>query len=133
MGWDASVRARLGYLVLPNLMAYGPGGIAWQHFETSVTCQFSLPDPACFETAGNPFATATDSTNRTGWTIGVGLEARISGNWLLRGEYRYSDFGTWSNSFFLNVPGSAGPTLINSRLRITTQIATVGIAYKFGP
>jgi len=35
MGWDASLRARLGYLVLPNLMAYGTGGIAWQHFETS--------------------------------------------------------------------------------------------------
>jgi outer membrane immunogenic protein len=112
-------------------MAYGTGGIVRQHFETSVTCQFSGPDPICLGTPGDPFATATNSTNRTGWTIGGGLEARIYGNWLLRAEYRYSDFGTWSNSFALNVPGSGTPTLMNSQLRITTQIATAGFAYKF--
>jgi len=32
---------------------------------------------------------------------------------------------------FLNVPGAFGPTLLNNQLKITTQIATAGIAYKF--
>jgi outer membrane immunogenic protein len=128
MGWDASGRVRLGYLVLPNLMAYGTGGIAWQHVETSATCQHSLSDPLCFVLPGNPFATATNSATRTGWTIGGGLEASVYGNWLVRGEYRFSDFGRWDNSF--NYP-SAIPTTVNSQLKITTQIATFGIAYKF--
>jgi outer membrane immunogenic protein len=116
--------------VLPNLLAYGTGGVAWQHVETSATCQHSGPDPLCIILPGNPFATVTNSTTRTGWTIGGGLEASIYGNWLLRGEYRYSDFGTWDNSFNLGLPGGV-PTFVNSQLKIKTQIATFGIAYKF--
>ena len=29
LDWMSSIRARLGYLVLPNLLAYGTGGAAW--------------------------------------------------------------------------------------------------------
>ena len=29
LNWVASVRARLGYLITPNLLAYGTGGAAW--------------------------------------------------------------------------------------------------------
>jgi outer membrane immunogenic protein len=94
MGWDASVRARLGYLVTPDILAYATGGIAWQRVEASATCQHSGPDPLCFALAGDPFATGTNSKILTGWTVGGGLEYRIYGNWLLRGEYRYSNFGT---------------------------------------
>jgi outer membrane immunogenic protein len=132
MGWDASARARLGYLVLPSLLVYGTGGIAWQNFQTSATCQHSGPDPICFSMLGNPFVTATNDATRAGWTIGGGLEARVWGNWLLRGEYRYSDFGTWSNQFNLTLPGGR-LDIESSQLKITTQTATLGIAYKFGP
>jgi outer membrane immunogenic protein len=130
MGWDASVRARLGYLVLPNLLVYGTGGVAWQQFETSATCQHSGPDPLCIFLPGNPFATATIKTTRNGWTAGGGIETNIYGNWPLRGEYRFSDFGTWNNSFNLGLPGGV-QTVVNSQFKATTQIATVGVAYKF--
>jgi outer membrane immunogenic protein len=133
MGWDASARARVGYLLSPGLLVYGTGGIAWQRIETSATCQFSNPDPICFGTAGNPFATVSNSTTRTGWTIGGGVETKISENWILRAEYRYSDFGTFSTQANLNVPGSGGATSVAYQLKLNTQIATVGIAYKFGP
>jgi outer membrane immunogenic protein len=132
MGWDASVRARLGFLVTPQLLLYGTGGVAWQQLETSGTCQHSLPDPYCFVEPGNPFVTVTNSTVRTGWTVGGGLEANIYGNWLLRGEYRYSDFGTWNNAFNFNVAGETpGFDTYRFHLKATTQIATVGLAYKF--
>jgi outer membrane immunogenic protein len=133
MGWDASARGRLGYLVSPSLLIYGTGGIAWQKIETSATCQHSIPDPLCrrIEPA-EPFITVTNRTTRTGWTIGGGVDARIVGNWILRGEYRYSDFGTWNNSFDLSLPGvGTYTTFIGTQLKIKTQIATLGIAYKF--
>jgi outer membrane immunogenic protein len=130
MGWDASARARLGYLVTPNLLAYGTGGIAWQRMQTSATCQFSLPDPICFAIAGTPFSTVTNSTTRTGWTLGGGLDARIGGNWLLRGEYRYSYFGTWNQTLNLTAPGAANAT-IGYQVKTATQIGTLGIAYQF--
>jgi outer membrane immunogenic protein len=53
MRWDASLRARVGYLVSPDLLAYVTGGIAWQDIETSATCQHSLTDPICAPASGS--------------------------------------------------------------------------------
>jgi len=129
MGWDASLRARLGFLVMPQVLLYGTGGVAWQELKASATCQHSAPDPLCLAVAGNPFSTATNSTVRTGWTVGGGVEAVVYGNWLMRGEYRFADFGTWNNTFDLSVPGASN--IVHSDLKAVTHTATVGLAYKF--
>jgi outer membrane immunogenic protein len=131
MGWDASARARLGYLLTPDLLLYGTGGAAWQRVESSATCQFSGPDPLCPGIAGTPFATASISATRTGWTIGSGIDARISEHWILRGEYRYAAFGTWNVQTALSAGGLT--TNLGYQLKINTQLATLGIAYKFAP
>jgi outer membrane immunogenic protein len=131
-GWDASARARLGFLVTPQVLLYGTGGVAWQFLQASGTCQHSGPDPFCAELPGNPFVTVTNSTVRTGWTAGAGIEANIYGNWLLRAEYRFADFGTWNNTFNFTLPSEApGTDTLQFRLKDTEQIATVGLAYKF--
>jgi outer membrane immunogenic protein len=65
--WDAGLRARLGYLIDPTWLLYVTGGEAFLQ---------------------------TNGTTRTGWTIGAGIEEMLPGKWLIRGEYRYADFGT---------------------------------------
>jgi len=132
MKWDSSARARLGFLASPNILIYGTGGVAWQSVQGSATCQNSFVDAVCPVLAGNPFSTVTNTTVRTGWTLGGGIDARISGNWMLRGEYRYSDFGTWNNSYVLGAGGPPSATTVATQLKINTQIATIGIVYKFG-
>ena len=73
----------------------------------------------------------TDGAWLPGWTVGGGVEWRLASiglsNWLLRGEYRYSDFGTWKPDFF------RGSNVIEvfPSVKVTSQIATAGIAYKF--
>ena len=130
LGWDASVRARLGVLISPTVMAYGTGGVAWQKVESSVTCQFSGPDPFCVGQAGTPFVTTTNSTIRTGWTVGGGVDAKLIENWILRADYRYSAFGAASiNSSLIS---ASNVSTVNYDLKINTHIATVGIAYQFG-
>ncbi|MDH2405069.1 outer membrane beta-barrel protein [Bradyrhizobium sp. SSUT18] len=129
--WDADVRGRLGYLVTPNVLLYGTGGIAFQKFSNSITCETSLTDPLCGPTAIPAAATATNSSIRTGWTAGVGVDAKIFANWMLRAEYRYSDFGTWSNSLLLVSPGVSVAT-VATNLKINTHIGMIGIAYRFG-
>ncbi len=131
MKWDASLRARLGFLVSPTVLLYGTGGVAWQNVATSATCQHSLADPFCFVVAGNPLFTATNSTTRTGWTIGGGIDVKVATNWYVRGEYRYANFGTWTDALSLSL-GAATPNIVNYQLKLNTQIATFGIAYKFG-
>lgn len=129
MRWDASARTRLGYMWWTNVLVYGTAGIALQNIETSATCQHSAPDPLCLVLAGNPFATATNSANRFGPTVGVGIDVKFASHWFARAEYRYAYFGTRSDVLNLSLPGA--PAFVNYGLKVETHIATLGLAYKF--
>jgi len=132
LGWDGSARLRLGYLVSPTTLLFATGGVAWQNIKTSATCQLSAADPFCGVVAGTPpFATDTHSTTRTGWTVGGGLEEKISENWFLRATYRYSDFGSFNETFNLSIPAEAN--IVGASFKVRTQVAAAGLAYRFGP
>ncbi len=133
MSSDASARARVGYLVTPAVLLYGTGGIAWQHVRTLGFCQHSVADPHCTVADGFPFDTRTNRQTLAGWTIDGGIESMISGNWLLRAEYRYADFGTFDGVLTFGAPGvTPGTDFHRYNLSVTTHIATFGLAYKFG-
>ncbi|WP_339034381.1 hypothetical protein WHZ78_21605 [Bradyrhizobium symbiodeficiens] len=53
----------------------------------------------------------------------------IGGNWLARVDYRYADFGTWTQTFF--APGIGFDDRFTAHVKARTHTATVGIAYKF--
>jgi len=130
-GWDASLRPRLGYIVMPETLIYGTAGIALQGIEVSGTCASTIDDPLCL--IAPPFAvkTQTDRRTLTGWTVGAGVERKF-GAWLLRGEYRYSDFGTASGVLFAGQPSTdPGSDAIHYSVGIHTHIATLGLAYRF--
>ena len=66
--------------------------------------------------------------------IGAGIETMLWRNWIVRGEYRYADFGTISNTDTRTCtsPGCVPSSFaITDTLRLKTQTATFGIAYKF--
>jgi outer membrane immunogenic protein len=113
--WDASIRARLGVLVTPRSLAYITGGFAFGHF-TTPRHEFDPADTV--ELLGG---------DRTGWTLGAGVEYALDSNWNTRIEYRYTDWGTknliWFDEF--NPAAPSGSKLIDSR-------ATVGLTYKPG-
>ena len=122
--WDASLRGRVGYLVTPATLLYATGGLAWQHYEITSTC-------VSIDCGGVTPTVVSNSTTKTGWTLGGGLETALSGNWLLRAEYRYADFGT---APFTITRMTARPTTTtdNFDARLATHTASVGLAYKFG-
>jgi len=120
-GDDYSARLRAGYLVTPTVLAYGTGGIAFQRTSTTLACT-GATSPACLF---NHLETQNDTL--WGYTLGGGLEWRIAPNWLLRGEYRYSNFGNLKSTFFAN----SGDLEVNTNQKVSTQIATAGIAYFF--
>jgi outer membrane immunogenic protein len=136
-GWDAGLRGRLGFLVTPSFLVYGTGGAAWQHIEATSTCSTSFSN---FSACRPPFlapSVITDSTTKLGWTVGAGIETMLGQNWIVRGEYRYADFGTISNTDTRACPPASNcvpsSVAITDTLRLRTQTATFGIAYKFGP
>jgi outer membrane immunogenic protein len=119
--WDASIRLRGGFLITPDVLLYGTGGVAWQQVEATATC--TVNGAMC--TLSNH--TDSQSTVVAGYTVGGGLEWKVWRNILLRAEYRYSDFGSWKPTFFLG----SGEGQVHSDIHVRSQLATFGIAYKF--
>lgn len=104
--WEASLRGRLGYSV-GAAVPYVTAGVAFAHFETKYS-QVMLPF----------FVTDAD---RTGWTVGGGVEIPLGDRVSVVGEYRYSDYGKDGSQ--LTSPD--GP------YSLTTDRATVGLNYRF--
>jgi len=135
--WDASLRARAGFLVGTNILLYGTAGASWIHMETSAYC--GSPRNLigwCAGPAGpgsNLNTESIASTTRIGWTAGAGAEAMLWSNWLMRIEYRYANYGTYGFTLF---PGSgacgAGCDTIAAEATLRTHTVLAGFAYKFG-
>lgn len=128
--WDASVRGRLGFLSNPNLLVYATGGAAWIHIESTSTCSTVVNGDCGLGLTTPP--NITNAMTKAGWTVGGGIEAMLGHNWLVRGEYRYADFGTISNTDIRTVTFVPTQRIDTYDLRIKTHTATLGLAYKFG-
>jgi outer membrane immunogenic protein len=126
-GWDASLRGRAGYLLTPATLVYATGGLAWQHYDVTLICVSA----SC---ASNGLApnVISNSTTRTGWTLGAGIETALWGNWLVRAEYRYADFGAAPFNFTRTATAGPALTIDNFDASMRTHTASVGLAWKFG-
>jgi outer membrane immunogenic protein len=133
--WDASARARVGYLVTPDLLVYATGGAAWQRVEATSTCgphnELSCVGNSFFGFNALFTNSVTDARTKLGWTVGGGIETMAWGHWLLRGEFRYSDFGTLTNTDVRTDLPATDVFTTSYKLRLTTTTALVGAAYKF--
>jgi opacity protein-like surface antigen len=118
-----SARARLGYLVTPDVLLYGTGGLAWTRLEQTMTS---------LNSAAMTFA-ATPSW-RFGWVAGAGGEMRLwNSNWLARLEYLHYDFGNSGatlTGFNSTEFGLEVDSLMTSR-HLTADVVRAGIGYKF--
>ena len=127
--WDASIRARAGFLVMPNLLLFGTGGAAFTNVSATALCGTAFDVGWCSSADPLMGTPQSASTTRVGWTVGGGLEYMIAPNWLIRAEYRYADYGSFSRTFFSGIVGNDDAIAFNVRLR--TNTASVGVAYKF--
>jgi outer membrane immunogenic protein len=107
--WLGTVTGRVGFLFFPTTMAYVRGGGAWSRDNLEI----DIPPP--------PLSTATD--NRSGWTVGGGLEQRFWSNVSGFVEYNYLDFGRRTLQF-----APVSPHIISERV----QEVLVGLNFRFG-
>jgi outer membrane immunogenic protein len=108
--WQGSVRGRIGY-AFDRILPYFTVGVAFGEIEENF---FNVPTTA----------TATFSDTFTGWTAGGGLEYAVTDKIMLRGEYRYTDFG--SEDF-----PEVFPYTDPHELEVETHDVRFGVAYKF--
>jgi outer membrane immunogenic protein len=143
LNYIGTARAKLGYLITPQIAAYATGGLAYG----GVTLQ-SSQDIFDISQLTNEYGLGNSSTNRllAGWTAGGGFEWMFLQNWSAKVEYIYYDLGSLQmyGGTALQVRNSVPPfgqgtpqgTLAtaagqNIFSRITGNIVRAGVNYHF--
>ncbi len=132
--WFGTVRGRFGY-VAGSTLFYATGGLAYADIERrgSVAARTDFILGGQINTFEGSF---NNSTTKTGWTLGFGLEGMLSPNWTLKGEYLYMDFGSITDRFDTVFTSGLSTGQVAATRSVTSDvrehIARVGLNYKFG-
>jgi outer membrane immunogenic protein len=110
--WFDTLTARGGYLVAQNILLYAQGGAAWTN-----------TDLTFFN--GGGAQVGSSSNDRTGWTVGAGVEWMFAPHWSVFAEYNFMGFGTRSATF----TGCGGTCVVNAKGDVQDVLA--GVNYKF--
>jgi outer membrane immunogenic protein len=119
--WLATARGRAGLAVDATLL-YFTGGLAFGHAKDTVTGFNSVN--------GVPFDSFSQNATKVGWTVGAGIEQKLSTNWSAKAEFRYVDLGSSTvscTSGTNNCAGSGYRGEFSNRL----MMGLVGLNYKF--
>ena len=109
---QGSARGRIG-LAYDRVLFYATGGAAFGDLHN---------------TYANTINGLGDSSTHTrvGYTVGGGIEYAISNNWSLRAEYRYTDYGSFTENLAASAGGGA-----NVRHHETNNRVQGGFSYRF--
>jgi outer membrane immunogenic protein len=102
--WFGTVRGRVGY-AWDRVLPYVTAGAAFGNIDANRT----------------GFAGASDSN--AGFTVGVGIEAAIAGNWTVKAEYLYADLG--------DISCSAAACGTATNVDLSLNILRAGVNYRF--
>ncbi|MFZ2445489.1 MAG: outer membrane protein [Syntrophobacteraceae bacterium] len=122
INWFGTLRPRVGYTVIPTVLLYGTGGLAYG--EVSYSANTSYLPAGAFSSYPASF-----STIKVGWTAGGGVEYAIAKNWTVKAEYLYMDLG--SESVNANPIPSNPPFRVGYNWESTSHIFNIGVNYKF--
>ena len=103
--WLSTARGRLGY-AYDRWMPFVTGGAAFGDIRAT------------------PIGLGSQTTNKTGWTVGGGLEAALSGPWTVKVEYLYVDLGKGDC-------GGAACNGIPTEVDFKANIVRAGLNYRF--
>lgn len=111
--WLGRTVLSVGYAVMPDLLVYADGGVAYGNTKVSI--------------AGTPLS---DSQTSVGWTLGAGVDYALTqygmSGWSLGARYAYIDLGT--SSYCANLGGIC----LGIPAKTTENLALVNLKWRFG-
>jgi outer membrane immunogenic protein len=137
LSWFGTARGRAGYLITPQTLTYVTGGLAYGGVRSSVAATVSndvySPSNHIPTFAGG----ASDSSTRVGWTVGGGVEWKMSAAWSVKVEYLYYDLGRTTLAYGFPIVDNV-TTLTGSASGVATfrhdgHIVRLGINAPFAP
>ncbi len=108
---EAAILGRAG-VAWDRVLIYAQGGAAFANFRYN------------YFNAGTGVGEIFND-GRVGWTVGVGIEYAIDPNWTIFADYRYSDYGRFSNTSAFAFPG------FTERQHPRENLVQAGFSYKF--
>jgi len=142
LDWFGTVRARLGYLPMDNLLTYVTGGFAYGRIDHSGNYGITGGGVA-FGFAGGGFGfncnigavcfAGSSSSVVPGWTAGAGFEFAAWGNVTIKAEYLYLNLDSKLLTETALVPGPGlAPASFNANYaNMGVNIVRVGLDYRF--
>ncbi len=121
-GFYTDVAGRLGYAAGPALF-YIKGGWAYYDGAVSLTDNIGVAPWLCTGST----ACHTSGSGLSGWTLGGGIEYKMSPSWSVKGEYRSFDFGSVTTHWV-----DANTNTWRFAHQLTADAVTVGVNYSFG-
>lgn len=111
-----SLNGRLGYLLQPELLVYGKGGLAFGSFKYTD------------KNSSAGYSGSQDDVRRQGWMVGGGVEYKFAPNWSAFAEYDYTFFGSqnetlsyknasWGDSYKYSFDQNIGSAVIGVNYR----------------
>jgi len=124
--WSWAAGARVGYLVLPQFLAYVAGGYTETQFDDINNLTFAFN--------GAPANTFLPAQRYKGWFVGTGYEYGIS---FLPGlywktEYRFADYRSESLPFTFTATGLPQGDFLDSRKFVQTVRSELVYRFNFG-
>jgi outer membrane immunogenic protein len=117
-----SARARLGFLLMPSILAYGTAGVGWGHSSATAAASACVPGTCVL------LVSQTANVNSFGWVAGGGLEAKLGERILVRAEYLHYDFDDASYNFPLS---NVGTLFFNANAKTSVDVVRGGLSLKF--
>ncbi|MGB8277726.1 MAG: outer membrane protein [Methylovirgula sp.] len=121
---EGSIRGRIGY-AFDHALFYATGGVAIADVQNSYASPGFTNTLAILFIPTVPPGYDAFSSTRIGWTVGGGVEYALDNNWSVRGEYRYTDYGSFNEYFVNTYPGDY------ARVHLTDNRVQLGFSYKF--
>ena len=106
--WMGAARLRLGY-AMGRFLPYVAAGVAFGQFD--------------FEELNEGDFYGEADEDLIGWTLGLGGEYAVTDNWIVRGEYRYTEF---DDQDFVEQPVDD-----DWSVKLRSHDIRLGVAYKF--
>ncbi len=119
LSWLSTVRAKGGFALSNDVLLYATGGLAMAGGKASISYLTSSVDPL-----------VSDKQTLFGWTIGAGIEYKLTQSISLGAEYLYADFG--KQDFNLSNAAVLGGAAIGSNSNAKLHIVRASLNYRFG-
>ncbi len=137
--WFGTARARLGSIWGPSLF-YVTGGLAYGEVERSARVSGRTVGAVSGATSNTFAGSFSNSSVLVGWTIGAGIESKVSSQWSAKAEYLYMDLGDVTDQFstvYQTSTGAAVPgTLAATRTdkaSFQNHVFRLGLNYHLQP